>query len=172
MVSYLLVIIIVELFLLIVVLYFYFQKGAIRFETSPPHQHKKTAAQEEIVFAKYKNNGISDSLRQEFKEKLVNYFERDKPYLDSNLKLKNIAEYLNLSRNQTSQIINQSFQLDFNSFVNAYRIEHALELINEGKFKNISDLVYDSGFNNATSFNKSFKKITSFTPREYINKVS
>ncbi|MEC3878443.1 AraC family transcriptional regulator [Parapedobacter sp. 10938] len=54
----------------------------------------------------------------------------------------------------------------FTSFVNEIRIGHACELlINENL--DISQICFACGFNNFTSFNKSFKQFTKRTPSEY-----
>jgi AraC-like DNA-binding protein len=121
---------------------------------------------------KYKNTGLSEPLRLEYKQKLINWFEEHRPYLNPNLKLADVSKEMNLSTNQTSQLINQSFEMDFNSYVNSYRIEYAIDLFKNGAFKNICDVIYDSGFNNATTFNNAFKKTTGMTPSYYLTKLN
>ena len=173
MVPYLLVIIIIQLFLVMLALYYLLYNRKSLIGSYGKKSNEQTQAK---VFkdtqVKYRSSGMSDALRKDFMEKLLVLFQMEQPYLNPDLKLNDVARSLNLTRHQTSQIINQSFNLDFNSFLNYHRIEHAKKLIEKNQFKNINDLVYDSGFNNATSFNKSFKKFTGLTPREYISKAS
>ena len=91
----------------------------------------------------------------------------EKPYLESNLRLNDLADQLNLSRHHTSQIINEHFDTNFFDFINTYRIEEAKNLLSGKDDLNITDIIYSSGFNNRASFYKTFKKHTSMTPGEF-----
>lgn len=170
MVSILLAVIVLELLLILAGVYLFFKNNLVKFEKPVFDVDEKPLGRPLVQEAnvKYKNNGITEPLRLEFKEKLMAVFEEDRPFLNPNLKLQDIAAVLNLSKNQTSQIINQSFGLDFNSFVNYHRIEFAKTLFVKDDFDNISAIVYECGFNNTTSFYKSFKKFTGQTPKEYM----
>lgn len=52
------------------------------------------------------------------------------------------------------------------AFINDMRISYACRLLLEGK-RTISQICYDSGFNNISNFNRTFKKHTGFTPSAY-----
>lgn len=54
----------------------------------------------------------------------------------------------------------------FTRFVNEYRIVHACKLLAE-KQMSIADVCYESGFNNFSHFNKSFKEFTGKSASEY-----
>lgn len=54
----------------------------------------------------------------------------------------------------------------FTRFVNEYRIVHATKLLAEGNL-NITDICYESGFNNFSHFNKQFREITGKSPSAY-----
>ncbi len=54
----------------------------------------------------------------------------------------------------------------FTRFVNEYRVVHASKLLAE-KNIGISDICYDSGFNNFSYFNKTFKELTGKTASQY-----
>ncbi len=54
----------------------------------------------------------------------------------------------------------------FTQFVNEYRIVHACKLLAE-KHIPISDVCYESGFNNFSHFNKSFKEFTGKSASQY-----
>lgn len=51
-------------------------------------------------------------------------------------------------------------------YINAYRIEHAAELLLEGNGK-IMQICYESGFENVSYFIRRFKQYKGMTPREY-----
>ena len=71
--------------------------------------------------AKYKTSSLSDDLSQQLVEELQQLMTRDKPYLDSQLSLPQLAEKLRVSVNYLSQIINEQLHQNFFEFVNGYR---------------------------------------------------
>ena len=100
---------------------------------------------------------------------LSTLMEDEKPYLEPDLNLLQLAEKVQLSRNQLSYIINQEHQMNFNEFVNSYHIEKVKRLMHEpaNKHFKIISLAYDAGFNSKASFNRIFKQMTSMTPSQY-----
>jgi len=58
----------------------------------------------------------------------------------------------------------------FTQFVNEYRLVHASKLLAEQPIS-ITQVCYDSGFNNFSHFNKSFKAFTGQNPSEYRNQL-
>ncbi|WGK65001.1 helix-turn-helix domain-containing protein [Croceiramulus getboli] len=126
--------------------------------------------QEVVPFVKYRKTGITESLALEMMEKLMRIMDEEKPYLDNELRLDDLADRLNLSRNNASQIINEQFNRSFFDFVNEYRIEEAKRLIEQGALQEstVAQLAYDVGFNNRASFYKAFKKFAQGSPKEYM----
>ena len=120
-----------------------------------------------LPFKKYQKTGLTENHALELKETLTTYFEENKPYLNSELRLNDLSEKLNLSRHHTSQIINEHFDASFFDFVNGYRIEEAKKLLTDTNDLNITDIIFSSGFNNRVSFYKAFKKHTGTTPSAY-----
>ena len=120
-----------------------------------------------LPFIKYKKTGLSKGLSNELKFKLIDYMENDKIYIESNLSLNDIANLLNISRNQASQIINENFDKSFYDFVNSYRIIEAKKMLNNHEGLNFNKIAYSVGFNNRVSFYKSFKKFTGLNPTQY-----
>ena len=104
------------------------------------------------------------------KEKLLLYFEEDEPYLNPQLSLKFVADVLELNTNKVSYLINKAFHLNFNDFVNSYRLNHfkSIALDPKNSHLTILGLAYDSGFNSKSVFNTYFKKIENVTPRAWM----
>jgi AraC-like DNA-binding protein len=122
-------------------------------------------------FVKYQNNGLTSSLAIEMKDKLVSLMELDKLFLDNSLTLDVLSDRLNLSRHHTSQLINEYFKANFFEFVNNYRINEAIKLLQDEKSNlNINQIIYAAGFNNRTSFYNAFKKKTGISPKSYQKK--
>ncbi|MDT7831481.1 helix-turn-helix domain-containing protein [Flavobacteriaceae bacterium S356] len=114
-----------------------------------------------------KDKGVS----QEEIDHVRTYMEKEKPYLNPELNLSDLATALDMSRAQLSQVINNGFNKNFNDFVNSFRIDTFKEKLKEGKHKQLSllGIAYDSGFNSKATFNRVFKKLTSTSPTEYLN---
>lgn len=126
--------------------------------------------QDTIPFVKYQRTRLTEDFAAEMKIELSKVMDEKKPYLNSDLRLEKLADMLNVSRNQASQIINDQFDTNFFDFINAYRISEAEKLMFKNKRVTIEDILYQSGFNNKVSFYKAFKKIHNMTPREFSKK--
>ena len=110
-----------------------------------------------VPLFKYKKTGIAPDLSLTMKENLLKYMRQEKPYLKSDLRLDDLAQLLDLPRHHTSQIINEHFHLNFNDFINKYRVEAAILLLEQnGQVYNMKEIAYQVGFNNYVSFYKAF----------------
>lgn len=58
----------------------------------------------------------------------------------------------------------------FTQFVNEYRLVHSAKLLHEKQIS-ITDVCFESGFNNFSHFNKQFKRFTGKSPSEYRNEL-
>ena len=90
-------------------------------------------------------------------------------YLETTLTLNDISELLNISRNHTSQVINEHFKCSFFEFINQYRVDEAIAILEDStkRYLSINEIAFLSGFNNRVSFYNAFKKRTGITPTEY-----
>ncbi|MEM6719611.1 MAG: AraC family transcriptional regulator [Bacteroidota bacterium] len=100
--------------------------------------------------------------------------ENEKPYLNPDLNLSELAKQAELTRGQLSEIINTGFQMNFNDFVNSYRVNAFKGMIQEGKHKQLSllGIAYECGFNSKATFNRVFKKLTNFSPTQYLQSLA
>lgn len=94
-----------------------------------------------------------------------------KAYLNPELNLSDLAKQANMTRAQLSEVINSGFGKNFNDFVNEYRVNAFKHMLQEGKHKQLSLLgvAFECGFNSKATFNRVFKKLTSFSPTQYLN---
>lgn len=115
----------------------------------------------------------TSSLKDVEKEKLVNLLsksmESEKPYLNENLTLKELANKLETTPNNLSQIINEKFNKNFFEFINEYRINEVKSLLADPKYSHYSMLgiAIECGFNSKSTFNSVFKQFTGKTPSEF-----
>ena len=114
---------------------------------------------------------LSDSELEFAKQSLLRMMAEEQPYLDSELNLIKLAQRMEISTHQLSYLINTGLGTNFFNFINQYRVTKAQELLVNKEYDHLNMLVigYESGFNSKTSFNTTFKKITSLTPSEYRN---
>ena len=110
---------------------------------------------------------------EEHAQKLIRFIEKEKPYLNGELKLQDLSNELNLSRNELSYIINSKFRKNFYHLINEYRIKDVKERIKDPVNKNLTlvAIAFASGFNSKATFNRAFKNITNMTPSEYLGDV-
>ncbi len=97
---------------------------------------------------------------------------RHQLYLNPELTLAELADFLNLPAKTISYNINAGFNKPFNTYVNAFRVEEVkrrLLTADLGKFT-LLGIALDSGFNSKTSFNRIFKEFTGSSPSDFIKK--
>ncbi len=90
------------------------------------------------------------------------------------LALSDVAKELNITTKTVSQTVNTCFNMNFNDFVNHYRIEAVKEKLEreEHTQTTLLGIALNSGFNSKATFNRAFKKSTSLSPKDYIDKLS
>ena len=105
----------------------------------------------------------SDSLM----ERINQLMDEQKPYLNSDLKLQDMADMLGSNRTYISDSIKSATNQTFTQFVNTYRVNHAKELLRNSPDMKISAIASESGFGNEASFFRTFKAITGTTPSDW-----
>lgn len=105
------------------------------------------------------------------KRQVEEFMAKDKPYTNPKLSLSELAGKLKVSQHILSRVINDGFEKNFFDFINSYRIDDFKKRVDNPRFKNYTllSIAYEVGFNSKTAFNRSFKKITGQTPRDYYN---
>ncbi len=123
---------------------------------------------------RYKKSLLDHDSLKKYRNKLKEQMDLEKPYLNPNLTLRDLAEKVKIPANQLSQLLNEGFDKNFSEFVNSYRLEDfKSKLIDPGR-KHLTLLAHalDSGFNSKTAFNTYFKKATGKTPKAYMKELN
>jgi len=112
---------------------------------------------------------VSDENLENQKKLLIDFFENEKPYINPNLTLNELASKLKVPTHLLSKIINDGFDKNFFDFVNFYRVDEFKRRVNSPKYNNYTllGIAFEVGFNSKTAFNRAFKKITNQTPSEF-----
>lgn len=102
--------------------------------------------------------------------RICELMEREKPYLNSDLKIADIASMLAVNRYYISDCINSARGCSFSQFVNTYRTEHAKQLLLTRPDIKLTEVWVSSGFSTERTFLRNFKAITGMTPSEFKGK--
>lgn len=123
--------------------------------------------------AKYESSNISEENKKKIADELKFLMENNKPYLEPDLTLNELAEILKIHPRTLSQVINEKIEMSFYDFVNGYRINEACAKLADPEFdsETILGVLLESGFNSKSVFNTLFKKTTGITPTEYRRRV-
>ncbi|WP_299121441.1 AraC family transcriptional regulator [uncultured Tenacibaculum sp.] len=115
---------------------------------------------------KYASSGLNNEASKDIKERLLQFMKEYKPYLKPKLRIKELSEAINIPSHHLSQVINESFQQNFYEFINSYRIEEAMKILKDPKYKNYTyeSIAFEVGFNSRSAFYTAFKKIHNTTP--------
>ena len=104
------------------------------------------------------------------KKRLEELMIRDSLYLIPDLKITTLSKILNTNRTYISNLINEETGGNFNAYINRYRIEHAIGLMNKqgASLMVINHIAQESGFGSSGSFIRAFKACKGMTPGKYV----
>jgi AraC-like DNA-binding protein len=83
------------------------------------------------------------------------------------IKINEVAEIASLSSEAFCRYFKLRTGKTFTNFLNEVRISNACKMLIENR-KSIQEICYETGFNNLSHFNRTFKKVTRKTPSKYI----
>ncbi|MFK8010043.1 MAG: AraC family transcriptional regulator [Saprospiraceae bacterium] len=102
-------------------------------------------------------------------KKLETVFQYILDHHQRTIKLEEVAKVANLSVSAFCRFFKLRTRKTFSQFVNEFRISVACKKLLLDDFS-ISEICYQVGFTNLSNFNRQFKKITGFTPSQYVVK--
>jgi len=120
---------------------------------------------EEMIFLA--SEGFNtQSLKSDSKRIQVAYSYILKNFTNHAIKIRDIAKLLNMSDSAFSHFFRKYTNKSFTQFLIDMRIGYACKLLLDTDDP-VSQICFDSGFNNITNFNRLFKKYRECTPLEY-----
>ena len=118
----------------------------------------------ELAYAKSKLSGVDTPTKIAELNDLMNV---DKHYENENLNLTMVAELLELSSHQLSELINTHHQCSFPQFVRQHRINAAKELLITEPNASVLSISMMTGFKSQSSFYNAFKELTKESPASF-----
>jgi AraC-like DNA-binding protein len=89
-------------------------------------------------------------------ERLENWFREEKPYLNSDLKIADVVEAMNVNRSVISSFINKKYGLNFNQFVNRWRLKE-IERLAKLSGADVTRLYAKAGFSELRQYYRARK---------------
>lgn len=107
------------------------------------------------------------ALFKRYADEVHAWFEKEKPYLRSDLRLTDLQRVFPISRSYLSLLFNRELGQPFSDYVNQFRIEESKRLMEVEPQAGIQDIAERSGFHSISTFRRAFQKYTGTTPSEY-----
>ncbi|MEX0981825.1 MAG: AraC family transcriptional regulator [Bacteroidales bacterium] len=119
---------------------------------------------------KYSRSGLKSRDVEMIRKAILEHMENNKPYLNRELSISDLAADIQISRHFITEVINNHMGKNFYLLINEYRIEEVKRRLHDPKYKNLTILAiaYDSGFNSKSAFNTVFRQMTGKTPSQYL----
>ena len=102
--------------------------------------------------------------------KADDYMYTAQPYLCEDFSLTDLAEVIYTNKTYLSRSINSRAHKSFPLYMNGFRIEHAIALMDENPHLTVKEVAKKAGFSSTVSFNDAFKKGKGMTPGTYLKK--
>lgn len=113
-----------------------------------------------------------EQANEELMLRINELMEKEKLYLNSELKVSDIADVFHLHRNVISTCINSQADCSFTQYINRYRIDYAKELMLREPDKKISSIWIEAGFGSEQTFFRTFRAATGLSPKEWILQIN
>jgi AraC-like DNA-binding protein len=126
----------------------------------------------EVVKLSYTNSTLNNIDVEKSIIKLNDLMLNSKLYQDENLSLATLAEVMQLSTHQLSEMINTQFGMSFSKYIRELRVERAKDLLKSEPNSSILSISMETGFKSQSNFYAAFKDITGESPGSYRKSLS
>lgn len=113
-------------------------------------------------------SGFSMQANTEDNERINKVFNHVRANFFQPISLESMADMTGMTTPSFCRYFKKISGKTFTRFVNEYRLVHASKLLSENNLS-ITEICFESGFNNFSYFNKSFKSFTGKSPSAYRN---
>lgn len=116
---------------------------------------------------KYANKKIAVEEASSIADRLAILFSKDKIHTNSNLKLLDVANLLEITPHALSQYLNDNVGLSFSNYINKHRIDTATKMIASNHHLTLEAIGNECGFKSNSTFYAAFKKYKGLTPAQF-----
>lgn len=119
--------------------------------------------------SKKRRSNLSPRRLAQYQEQIETYLQSEKPYLDSDFRMRTMAEATGIPRHHLSMTINTVYGMNFNKLINKYRINYFLRHLNAPEWEPLTfeGMAMEAGFKSRSTFQNAFKKFTGTTPSKF-----
>ena len=111
-------------------------------------------------------DGFSLEMQVQDNDRINVVFNYVKDHFQEPIQLDTVSSMVSMTTPSFCRYFKKITNKTFTTFVNDYRLVHASKLLSENT-KSITEICYESGFNNFSHFNKSFKAFTGKSASQY-----
>jgi AraC-like DNA-binding protein len=107
-------------------------------------------------------------------DRIKEYFENEKPYLNPDFSIAQISLKLNVPQNHVLYCVNSIFKIKFSKLKTKLRVEQTKVFLQESVHSNITidGISQLAGFSSRSSFYNAFKEETGITPSDYLKSIT
>ena len=118
----------------------------------------------------YNLEEIEEIYFQNLSEKVIEYLNEEKPYLNPDFNLDFLADKLDIQKHHLHYCFNSVLETKFTTIRNQMRVEYSKECLLNGELNKLSmnGIWSKAGFSSKTNFYATFKEITQMTPVNFI----
>jgi AraC-like DNA-binding protein len=148
--------------LLIVFVFFVFSGFLCRMGIFSLKQKKPQLNLDEIKNFDIKIVGRNKFIDERLEKELKNYMENEFAYLQADINLTNVSRILGTNRSYLSSIINTKFGMNFNAYINQYRVKYVKDYLDNNPLISKEELVHLGGFGSKSTMNRAMNKMNRF----------
>ena len=121
---------------------------------------------------KYATKKIDDTEADQLINELSTLMQTKELFKNPDVKLKNIADELHVSKHHLSQLLNDNLGKSFALYISELRIDEAKKLLEANNQFTLEAIGFEAGFSSKSTFYATFKKIVGQTPSEFKKQFS
>lgn len=116
---------------------------------------------------------LTERRMAEIDEAIKRHFEEMKPFLQHGYSLRQLSDETHIPLHHLSAFINKHYKINFNDFINEYRVAYCKQKLLNGecKHKKLEAIAGESGFNNRNTFTSAFKRVTGMNPSDFLRNM-
>jgi AraC-like DNA-binding protein len=128
---------------------------------------------EELPSSKYAKSGLKNDDLEFLVKEMDRMMKEKELFLNPELSLAEVAAELHQPKHHLTQALNTVAEKNFYTYINELRVKRFMDKVVDPNYKQLTFLAiaFESGFNSKSTFNSVFKKITGFTPSEYLESM-